>query len=203
VRRPVPYSKRAFPRPEMLETMAEPAGLLALGKTQPEVAEQLGLKQGAMDYWQHRYAAQWRAIRRQAFAVAERIAKVQAPALLPPPRLRDKPGLEIPDERPSPEWPLTRFYRQWVRHTLSIRAGSATDKDYLIALRLWSDVTGNPPIDKITVATCSAFMDAARNRRTPKGKPVSGSTVRRYWGCISRVLARAGPPPSARPMGAD
>ncbi len=90
---------------------------------------------------------------------------------------------------------LTDLYR---RHVLPVvlkpkRSSPDTLKEYRTSLEYWCDLAGDPPLERITDATCAAFVGALAAVKNRKGKPLRGNTVRKHCTNLQFILDQALP----------
>jgi len=95
---------------------------------------------------------------------------------------------------PSGEMGLSEFFEQYYRPTCFSNVSDGTVRLYRTVLKLWRFITGDPPIEAITIETLALFRDAmARRRGTKPHLPMSPITVSAYLQRIQTLLDKAGP----------
>ncbi len=81
---------------------------------------------------------------------------------------------------------------------------SRTLKDYLTTLQRWRQLTGDPPIRKITERTLSKFLRLLAGLTESNGYPsMRNNTVRKHGVIIDRLIRYTGPRTRDNPTGAD
>jgi len=111
------------------------------------------------------------------------------------PRLRLVRGAEC-DPEDRRDWTLPEFYERFVlpvchegkdRQPQTVRA-------YRGSLKLWAQITGNPPLRQIDDVTCADFAKAVSQRAGLKGAAkVSPNTVIKHCTQLQFCLDKAGP----------
>lgn len=94
----------------------------------------------------------------------------------------------------SPKMRLTEFYFGYYRLHISLAGEVKPDTLYNreLALRLWKEITGDPPLEAISVETVNGFVMELRRRRD-RGERISNATIRKHCMALASVLNIAGP----------
>lgn len=108
------------------------------------------------------------------------------------------------DGQLSPEMTLTDFFWRYAWPDCFVPKGDGrrTRKDYETSLRYWRELTGDPPLGKISKRHCATFVRrvGAVNGNTAR---LSQNTVHKHWVNIQRLLNLSGPSSRQQPDGAD
>jgi len=126
-------------------------------------------------------------------------------------------AVDTPADTPNAAWPLTLFWRAYARPICYEPKAAAprTLQQIAESLRLWEALTGDPPLARITQATCAAFLRGlhqlpARRPNPPADAPyarwiatlaaaptpgptMARNTVLKHARTIQRLLDLAGP----------
>lgn len=101
---------------------------------------------------------------------------------------------------------LLEFYEAYIRPVCREAAGRA-DKTLDLdrtALKLWREITGDPPLEEIDQWTCSEFVAQLCKRPGKCGaKRISPNTVRKHCTHLQLFLDRAGPRSRINRLGQD
>lgn len=94
----------------------------------------------------------------------------------------------------SPQMGLSEFYFRFYRQQISVAADVKSDTLYCreLALRLWKELTGDPPMAAIDVATVNRFVIGMRKKRE-EGIRASNATIRKHCMALASILNIAGP----------
>ena len=105
-------------------------------------------------------------------------------------------GQAEPPDGLSSAMTLSEFYAAYILPVCRV-AADRSDKTIKLdrtALKLWAEITGDPPLERIDQFTCSAFVTELRKRPGKSGaKLISPNTVRKHCIHLQMFLDRAGP----------
>ena len=212
---PVPPSN-ALPSPSASTLPTEPgqttlalitrAALLAtIGKSDVAIQKAMNLAKGTLARWQREWPEYWHAgCESAAETLLKKVREQMGTAAI----LDDPDGWmqeaeaadRIATDRgesllPAPAQPtLTTFFETYYRPNRLFDASAGALKNYRIAMKFWRLITGDPPLEEITIETLSLFRGAISKRRGRRPHlPASTSTVHSKLQLVQTVLDLAGP----------
>jgi len=90
---------------------------------------------------------------------------------------------------------LSRFFETYYHPTRLLNADPKTVQKYAEVMRMWTVLTGDPPLEQITSLTLSRFQESLSHRRgKSRGSRISSNTVQGLMRHVQFVLDKAGPP---------
>ncbi len=98
---------------------------------------------------------------------------------------------------------LPEFYAAYVLPIVRRLSSPKTIDQDRNALRRWTELTPNPPLESIDDALAADFVDALAARKTRRGPPVSPNTVRKTCTHLQLILDCAGPKTRRRRRAAE
>lgn len=105
-----------------------------------------------------------------------------------------------PSTAPAPsDLFLREAFSRFLRPDMEDSA-AATVADYESTIRIWEQLSGNPPVGQIDDQVLHGFKMRLQ-QRTWRGKPVSKSTIKKHLGNLRAILRRCGPPGYRNPQG--
>ena len=190
--------------PATLSSIQDATALIAAGLTLQETADRLNVKLGTVRYWKSDHAETWTRELDRAMRTTLIVIRRQAgtDAVMDDPesylcralaceRWARRTGQELfpPSDRPT----LSSFFES---HYLPSRLHDASPKTietFRAILLRWKLLTGDPPLDEITIPALARFRDCLE--RTRGRSPVSRfspQTVRSYFTHLECLLHKAG-----------
>jgi integrase len=97
---------------------------------------------------------------------------------------------------PTAAWTVAEFFRGYfVPVCLAGRAAQPrTVREYATSVRLWTELSGDPPLAAIDEFVCARFVEQLRSQRgIDRRGPMSAETVRKHCLQLQMILDRAGP----------
>jgi hypothetical protein len=194
------------PSARVLKGIAQACTLLATGKTVREAATAMGVAEAHIRDWQQCNREFWKQAYDRALANTVALVRQQsatdeilkdpdgflAAAAVADRWLRSRGEALFPK---GDQLTLSGFFEQVYRPRCLSDATSVTIKMYRVALRKWAFITGDPPLQLISVETLILFRDVLQSRRgLDKVKPASPNTVHHKLRQIQTLLDKAGPP---------
>jgi len=184
-----------------IDLMARAATLHVMDKGSREIEQVLDLKRGTVQVWANHWPEHWQMACQSAETQLVRMVKAQIGTAA---ILDDVDGYleraETADRLAPivPKWDkptLCTFFESFVRPNCLYDVKPISLTTYLAVVKLWRLVTGDPPLDSITVQTLSFFRDATAKRRglRPHTK-TSATTVASHLRHLQMILDKAGPP---------
>jgi len=180
--------------------------LKAAGKTDHEIADELGITVGTIDWYRDGYRDLWADEFARAMEAAIVVVRRQAgtDAVLEDPdafirqaltceRWARREGRTIFSNANEPT--LRTFYQQHYKSNRLSEARPSTIRSYETVVRCWALLTGDPPLKQITTETLARYRDCLKRMRgKDRVSRLSSQSIHRHLIHIQAILNNAGPP---------
>ena len=201
----VPVLDANNPGDTTLNLLARAAMLYVMGEPFPRIDRKLKLKRRTVNTWKGQWPEHWEAACRRA---QTQIVKMVNEQMGTTAILDDVDGhlqraeaverfstfVSGVDGKPT----VTTFFESHVLPVCLDEVQPRTLEYYRIALKYWRLITGDPPLESVTVQTLTLFRDALKKRRGRyPGSKMTNDSIHGKLRSIQTILDKAGPPGAA------